>query len=239
MDWTSQDDPDELLRSRRVRDRLRDGELIAAVAWFETLEAPDPILVRDLVGALERVGEQGLARVVMWHASQAGDVIADDVEVPPPDADTCGRVADFWLASQGDPDIDTADPDFLHRLVRDLVAAERVIEAVPWARRLHEIAPDCAPDTVANCLCQAGLVDEARRCADDEGSAAMWLEIADHLSVSRPVEAQEAFARAIALEQDDSFALTMYAAFLGGQGRLREAEIIARFVDELDARARG
>jgi hypothetical protein len=237
MDWTTQDDPDELLRSRRVRDRLRDGQLIAAVAWFETLEAPDPLLVRDLVGALERVGEQGLARVVMWHASQAGDVIADDVEVPPPDADTCGRVADYWLAELGETETD--DVDLLHRLVRDLVAAERVAEAVPWARRLHGLAPDAAPETVANCLCQAGLFDEARRYADEEHSAAMWLEIAEHLSATRAIEAGEAFARAIALEHDDSFALTMYAAFLGGQGRLREAEVIARFVDELDARARG
>jgi hypothetical protein len=77
MSWMTEEDPEELLRTRHVRERLREGQLIAAVAWFETLASPDPILVRDLIGALERVGESGLARVVMWYASQAGDVIAE------------------------------------------------------------------------------------------------------------------------------------------------------------------
>lgn len=235
MSWMTEDDPEELLRTRNVRERLRDGQLIAAVAWFETLASPDPILVRDLIGALERVGESGLARVVMWYASQAGDVIAEEGDVPPPDPETCSRVADYWLTIIA---LDESDPELLHRIVRDLVAAERVAEAVPWARRLHQVAPDSAPETVADCLCQAGLHDEARAAADGHRSAAMWLEIADHLSSTRPREAGAAFARAIELEHDDSFALTMYAAFLGGQGRLREAEVIAKFVDELDARQR-
>jgi hypothetical protein len=235
MSWMTEEDPDELNRMRRVREQLRDGQLIAAVAWFETLASPDPMLIRDLVGALERVGEQGLARVVMWYASQAGEVMAEEGDVPPPDAETCSRVADYWLTVVPH---DEADPDLLQRVVRDLVAAERVSEAVPWARRLHEVAPDAAPETVADCLCQAGLVDEARAAADGQQSAAMWLEIADHLASTRPSQASAAFARAIELEHDDSFALTMYAAFLGGQGRLREAEVIAKFVDELDARQR-
>jgi hypothetical protein len=235
MSWMTEDDPDELLRSRHVRERLRDGQLIAAVAWFETLASPDPVLIRELIAALERVGEQGLARVVMWFASQAGEVMAEDGDVPPPDPETCSRVADYWLSVIPG---DEPDPELLHRVVRDLVAAERVAEAVPWARRLHAVAPDSAPETVADCLCQAGLHDEARRYADEQSSAAMWLEIADNLSANRPKEAGTAFARAIELEHDDSFALTMYAAFLGGQGRLREAEVIAKFVDELDARHR-